>query len=199
MFQSPTEKQKRVLDFYKKYIEENNNSPTYTEVWTALDISPSVVFSHVIKLEKMWYLRRSNNWTITLTSSKTKKLPVLGKIACWEPIEVSEYVEDEIEVPDSMLWAWNAWYILKAKGTSMQDAGIYDWDFLIIKHQNTVNDWDIAVVILQDWFDEKATLKQVFMTPNYTILKPKNPVFEPIYTKNCEIRGKLVGVIRNFQ
>ena len=198
MFQTLTIKQKRVFDFYQKYIQENLNSPTYTEVARYLDISPSVVFSHVSKLERLGYLRKSSNWTISLTSSKTKKLPIVGEIACWIPIEVSESIEDEVEIPDSMLWSWNNWYVLRAKWDSMKNAWIFDWDLLIIKHQNTVNDWDIGVVIIQNNFDEKATLKQVFITPKHTVLKPKNSIFEPIYVKNCEIRGKLVWVIRNF-
>lgn len=199
MFQSITEKQRRVFDFYQNYIRENWWSPTYAEVWVALDIMPSVVFSHVIKLEKLGYLRRSNNGTISLTTSTTKKLPILWEIACWEPICVSEYIEDEIEVPSSMIWDGNAWYILKAKGNSMMGAWIFHWDFLVIKQQNIVNDGDIAVVIIPDWFDEKATLKQVFFTPKFAILRPKNPAFNSIYVKNCTIRWKLVGVIRNFK
>lgn len=198
MFETITEKQKRVYDFYKKYIKQNGFSPSYSEVSTALNLAPSVIFSHVHTLERKWYLRRNWNGTVSLTMSKSKKIPILWKIACWRPIEVSEYVEDEIEVPDSMLWYWFEWYALRAKWDSMRDAWIFDGDLLIIKHQNHINDWEIAVVIIKDWFDEKATLKQVFKTPEAMILKPKNPAFASIYTKNCEIRWKLVGVIRKF-
>lgn len=198
MFESISEKQKRVYDFYKEYIENNGFSPSYSEVWAALNLAISVVFSHVRNLERKWYLRRNWNWTVSLTISKSKKIPILWTIACWRPIEVSEYVEGEIEIPDSMLWYWNTWYVLRARGDSMRDAWIFDWDLLVIRQQNTINDWDIAVVIMHDWFDEKATLKQVFKTPSSMILKPKNPAFASIYTTNCEIRWKLVGVIRQF-
>ena len=198
MFETITEKQKRVYDFYKKYIKQNGFSPSYSEVSTALNLAPSVIFSHVHTLERKWYLRRNWNGTVSLTMSKSKKIPILWKIACWRPIEVSEYVEDEIEVPDSMLWYWFEWYALRAKWDSMRDAWIFDGDLLIIKHQNHINDWEIAVVIIKDWFDEKATLKQVFKTPEAMILKPKNPAFASIYTKNCEIRWKLVGVIIKY-
>lgn len=198
MFETITEKQKRVYDFYKKYIKQNGFSPSYSEVSAALNLAPSVIFSHVHTLEKKWYLRRNWNGTVSLTMSKSKKIPILWKIACWRPIEVSEYVEDEIEIPDSMLWYWFEWYALRAKWDSMRDAWIFDGDLLIIKHQNHINDWEIAVVIIKDWFDEKATLKQVFKTPEAMILKPKNPAFASIYTRNCEIRWKLVGVIRKF-
>ena len=198
MFQNLTTKQKKVLDFYKQYIEENKISPTYVEASLALWISPSVVFFHISTLEKTWYMRKANNWTVSLAISNTKKIPILGKIACGEPIQVSEYIEDEIEVPDTMLKSGEEWYALKAKGTSMVKAGICDGDLLIIKHQNTINDWEIGVAVLSDWFDETATLKQIFIKPDHIILQPKHDVFPPIYAKNCEIRGKLVGVIRNF-
>ena len=198
MFWILSERQKRVYDFYKRYIEQNWFSPSYAEAWIALNLVPSVVFTHVRSLERKWYLRRSWNWWVMLTESKGKKIPILWKIACWMPIEVSEYVEDEIEIPDSMLRNWSSWYALRARWDSMIGAWIFDWDLLIIRQQNVVNDWDIAVVVIHDWFDEKATLKQVFKTPNAMILKPKNPAFPSIYTRNCEIRWKLVGVIRQF-
>lgn len=198
MFETISEKQKRVFDFYKKYIEDNWVSPTYSEAGLALNLSPSVVFSHVDNLEKKWYLRKNWNGGVFLTVSKTKKIPLLWTIACWEPIEVSEYIEDEIEVPDSMVWGWGAYYGLKARGYSMKDVWIFDWDLLIIRLQNTVNDWDIAVAILSDWFEEKATLKQIFKTPSSILLKAKNPAFDPICVWDCEIRGKLIWVIRQF-
>lgn len=200
MFKSISEKQKRVYDFYKEYINKNWYSPSYSEASLALNISPSVVFSHVHNLEKNWYLRKTWNGGVALMASNDKKIPVLWTIACWTPIEVSECVEEEIEIPSSMFWYWASWYALKARGDSMEDAWIYNWDLLIIKQQNAVNDWDIAVVIVREWFEEKATLKQVFKTPNSMILMPKNKTkwFEPIYTRNCEIRGKLVWVIRQF-
>lgn len=200
MFKSISEKQKRVYDFYKEYINKNWFSPSYTEASNELGIAPSVVFSHVHNLQKNWYLRKTWNGWVALMASSDKKIPVLWTIACWAPIEVSEYIEDEIEVPDSMFWYWSSGYALRAKGESMEDVWIFNWDLLIIKQQNMVNDWDIAVVIMHDWFEEKATLKQVFKTPNSMVLMPKNKAkgFEPIYTRNCEIRGKLVGIIRQF-
>lgn len=198
MFQVLSGRQKIIYEFYKAYIEKNWFSPSYAEAWRALHLVPSVVFSHVRSLEKKWYLRRTWNWWVMLMESKSKKIPILWTIACWRPIEVSEYVEDEIEIPDSMLWYWNAWYALRARWESMRDAWIFSGDLLIIRQQNIVNDWDIAVVIIKDWFEERATLKQVFKTPNSMILKPKNPAFPSIYTRNCEIRWKLVGVIRQF-
>lgn len=198
MFWILSERQKKVYDFYKRYIEQNWFSPSYAEAWIALNLVPSVVFTHVRSLERKWYLRRGWNWWVMLTESKGKKIPILWKIACWTPIEVSEYIEDEIEIPDSMLRNWSSWYALRARWDSMIGAWIFDWDLLIIRQQNVVNDWDIAVVVIHDWFDEKATLKQVFKTPNAMILKPKNPAFPSIYTRNCEIRWKLVGVIRQF-
>jgi SOS-response transcriptional repressor LexA len=120
MFDAISEKQKRVYDFYKEYIEQNWFSPSYVEAWKYLNLAPSVVFSHVRILERKWYLRRSWNWGVMLMEGKNKKIPILWRIACWEPIEVSEYVEDEIEVPESMIRNWDAWYALVAKWKSME-------------------------------------------------------------------------------
>ena len=79
----------------------------------------------------------------------------------------------------------------------MKNANIWDWDLLIIKQQNDIdNDGDVAVVIKED---NTATLKRVYKNNNFIILKPENEDFPIIFSKNCEIKGKLVGVIRNFQ
>jgi repressor LexA len=104
-------------------------------------------------------------------------------------------------VPSSMLRKIDTWYALKAKWDSMNGIGIFDGDYVVIKYQNTVDDWDVGVIIIKDDFDERAVLKQVYKKPNSVLLKPKNERFSSIILwddKNFEIRGKLIWIISNF-
>lgn len=190
-------KQKRVFDFYKKFFTENWIMPTYQVASEKIGIQPSVIYNHVANLEKIGYLHKDGNGNIKL-ESKLMFLPVLWSIACGEPIDIFEEKEQDIEVPNSMIWSGNNGYILKAKWESMKEVGILDGDFLIIKYQNDVDDWDIWVVVDNSDFDEKATLKQIFHTEKWLLCKPKNKVFESFVLKESEIRGKLVWVIKHF-
>jgi len=200
MLKNLSSKQQRVLDFYKSYIKEYNYSPTYQQAAEKLGISPSVVYSHMINLEKAWYIFRDSSGGVQLKSNKST-VPVLGKIACGTPIDIYEDNIEEIEIPSSMSkWASNL-YILIASGDSMIDAHIYDGDYLIIQQQSDVNEWEIAVVIIWDTHEEKATLKRVYHKPSSLLLKPENNDFETMLLKqdsNAQIRWKLISVIRNY-
>lgn len=200
MLKNLSAKQQRVLDFYKWYIDEYDYSPTYQQAAAALEISPSVVYSHMMKLEKAGYLFRDSSGWVQLKSNK-RTVPVLGRIACGDPIDVFEDNIEEIEVPSSMSkWASNL-YVLIASGDSMINARIYDGDYLIIQQQPDVNEWDIAVVITGDKHDEKATLKRVYKKPWSLLLKPENTDFETMLLwqeSNAQIRWKLISVIRNY-
>lgn len=126
-----------------------------------------------------------------------RKIPILWKIACWSPIEVFEEVRGYVDVAKSMIWNWGNLYALEAVGDSMKDAGINTWDILIIRYQNDVSDGEIAVVIdTKDY--EKATLKRVYRNLRYLLLKPENDNFPTTTMDQCEIRGKLVNVIRQY-
>lgn len=199
MLKTLTTKQKNILDFYKKFFSEYWIMPTYAQASEILKTSPSVIHTHIANLEKIWYLAKDGSGKI-MFDPKLKLLPVLWSIACWNPIEIFDEKEEEIEVPLSMIWSYSNGYILKARWSSMEAEkwGICDWDFLVIKSQNDVDDWEIAVVVDKWDFDEKATLKQVFKKSNSLVLKAKNPAFPTTLLQDCEIRGKLVWVIRKF-
>lgn len=193
-----TYKQQKVLEFYENFIKQNWHYPTYQEASEWLDISPSVVFSHVKNLEKKWYvLIRNEDWAVKVLES-TKRIPVLWKVACWQPIDVIEDVSDYIEVSKSMIGSWENFYALEAVGDSMKNIGINTWDILIIRQQSDVNDWEIAVVIDQESDTESATLKRVFHKPWSILLKAENDDFPNILLNKCSIRGKLINIIRKF-
>jgi|BioPla2DNA2_1021312.scaffolds.fasta_scaffold19611_4 SOS-response transcriptional repressor LexA len=191
---SPTKQ--KIYEIYKKYWK----NITYKKMSEYLWIQASAVFKHVQDLVDMWYLQKRSDWSIVvLDVSATAKIPLLWEISCGTPLYVFE-IYDEISVPKSLLKGGWRFYALQAKWDSMIKAGIVSWDYLIIRHQTDVEDWDIWVLIQKDDFDEYATLKQIFHTPSWVLAKPKNPLFETFILSNeeAEIRGKLMWVIRDY-
>lgn len=198
MLRSLTSSQQKVFNYFEKYVKEHSHPPTYEEAGNALDVSPSVIFSHVKNLDKKGYLRASSKKEgrgVQIFGTSTR-IPVLGTIACGEPIQVSETRDEYIDVPKSMLRGSGPFYALYASGFSMVNAGISDKDTLIIRKQDDVDDSDVAVVVLgDDPDDESATLKRVYKKSKSIMLKPENDNLDPILVDDCKVRGKLVGVI----
>ena len=123
---------------------------------------------------------------------KTKKVPYLGSIACGRPIFADEVHGEYIEIKDDI----NADFCLTAKGDSMINARILNGDLVFIRSQSSVNNGEIAAVII----DDEATLKRVYFYPdsNKLVLNPENPQFEPSVfvgeeLKNVKILGKAVA------
>ena len=128
-----------------------------------------------------------------------KLVPVLWKIACGEPLEVVEENNEYISIPENISNKSTWLYCLIAKWDSMKDTWISEWDYLVIKQQADVNDWEIAVAIIREGFDEYATLKKIYHKANHLLLKPQNYDFEPmLLDKWVEIRWKLLWVIKSF-
>jgi len=123
-----------------------------------------------------------------------KKLPVLGKIACGEPI----FCDDSENAECVVSYGTNADFCLIARGDSMIDARIYDGDIVLIKEQSDVENGEIAAVII----DDEATLKRVFKIGDVITLMPANSKYEPmVFTpdqfRNIRILGKAVGMQTN--
>lgn len=120
----------------------------------------------------------------------TYKVPLLGTIACGEPILAAENIEDNIEVPEHI----HADFALRCKGDSMINARIHDGDIVYIRQQPAVNNGEIAAVLIGD----EATLKRVYVYEDHVVLQPENPAYEPlVYFKDAmqavRILGKAVG------
>ncbi len=189
-----------VYNFYKKLLEDWQYM-SYSEAGKKLEMNASSVFQHVNELINLWYLEKRSDWSLALiNTSATQEIPLLWKIACWSPLEVIEEYTT-IEVPKKLLqWSGN-FYALEAKWTSMEEAWILEGDYVIIKQQSDVNDWEIGVLIERDeFYSESATLKQIFHTKDAILAIPKNPRFKTFQVKNenALIRWKLVWVIRNY-
>lgn len=120
---------------------------------------------------------------------KMKSIPLLGTIACGEPILASENIEDYIKCPGNI----NADYALRCKGDSMINARIFNGDIVFVRQQPDVDDGEIAAVLI----DDEATLKRVYHKPNRLRLKPENPTYEELEyegeeLENIRILGKAI-------
>lgn len=125
-----------------------------------------------------------------LSMPATYTVPLLGAIACGEPILAAENIEDNVEVPEHI----HADFALRCKGDSMINARIHDGDIVYIRQQPAVNNGEIAAVLIGD----EATLKRVYVYEDHVVLQPENPAYEPlVYFKDAmqtvRILGKAVG------
>jgi len=103
---------------------------------------------------------------------KIKTVPLLGTIACGEPILASENLEGDVAMPENV----HADFALRCKGDSMINARIYNGDIVYIRQQDAVQDGEIAAVLIGD----EATLKRVRIYPDHVVLEPENPQFRPM-------------------
>lgn len=120
----------------------------------------------------------------------TYTVPLLGTIACGEPILAAENIEDNVEVPENI----HADFALRCKGDSMINARIHDGDIVYIRQQPAVNNGEIAAVLIGD----EATLKRVYVYEDHVVLQPENPAYEPLVyfgetMSTVRILGKAVG------
>ena len=120
----------------------------------------------------------------------TYKVPLLGTIACGEPILAAENIEIDVDVPEHI----RADFALRCKGDSMINARIFDGDIVYIRQQPTVDDGQIAAVLIED----EATLKRVRLFPDHIVLEPENPLYRPLSYWNedmnsVRILGKAVA------
>jgi len=192
--------QAEILEFYRKFMKKNRRAPSLGEVADKLERDRSNVHYHLKNIERMGLLVRTGGHRgVRLVEKSQSVLPMLGVVACGEPITIFEESEEYVHVPADMITNGYAHYALRAKGDSMINAGIQDGATLVIRKQADFSDGDIAVVATGEPPLESATLKRVYHTKRALLLKPENDALEPYVVKKAEIRGKLVGVTHKFE
>ena len=144
-------------------------TPAYLMGWEEEKTAENNIFSDAATLEKLGIM----------PLPKFKKIPLLGTIACGEPIFAEGNIEDYYNCPDHI----GADFCLRCKGDSMIGARIHDGDIVYIKQQQTIENGEIAAVLI----DGEATLKRVYRKPDSLILQPENPAYEPLIFVREEI------------
>lgn len=196
-----TKKQKEVFDFISNYEGEKGYAPSLSEIGEAIGTSAvSTVHEHVAHLIRKGLLKRVKGTARSLELARLKMgavmpIPLVGSIACGEPLEAIEESGEMIAVAEDGRYQSGELYALKAKGDSMIEEGIFSGDFLIIKKQSWASDGDTVVAIIDD---NEATLKKFYKEKGRIRLQPANSAYEPIFRQEVEVRGIVVKVIRDL-
>lgn len=197
-----TRRQDEVLEYLKSYINENGYAPCVRDICEALDLkSTSTAHAHLTKLERKGYISRdpAKPRTIMILDGSSQKqrmvaVPVLGRVAAGTPITAVENIEEYLSLPYSLLGSDDV-FILNVCGDSMVNAGIFDKDKIIAQKQSYAQNGDIVVALL----DDEATVKRFYVEDGHVRLQPENDNYAPIYTRNIDILGKVIGVLRMFK
>ncbi|MDD3222223.1 MAG: transcriptional repressor LexA [Clostridia bacterium] len=196
-----TEKQKEILEYIKSEILSKGYPPSVREICTAVHLkSTSSVHAHLSSLEDKGFIRRDPTKPRTieiidddfaLTRREVTNVPILGTITAGLPILAHEHIEDYFPIPVEYLP--NAvTFMLKVRGDSMINAGIYSGDTVIVEQRSTAKNGDIVVALI----DDSATVKTYYKESGYYRLQPENDAMEPIITDHLEILGKVIGLVR---
>jgi len=194
-------KQAEILEYIKEQILKKGYPPAVREICEAVHLSStSSVHSHLETLEKNGYIRRDPTKpraieicddSFQMVRREMTSIPVIGTVAAGQPILATENIESYFPIP--VEYAPNAEsFILKVKGESMINAGIFDGDQIFVERCNTARNGDTVVALV----DDSATVKTFYKEDGHIRLQPENDSMEPIIVDNCDIIGKVFGVFR---
>jgi repressor LexA len=198
-----TDKQKVFLNYISRYIDEWGRSPSFEEICSHFGFnSYNTVTTYLKILERKGYIRlpRKKNQkraieVISPVETRRFEFPLLGRVAAGKPIEAVENM-DAIEVPPSMIGSGDH-FVLQVKGDSMEEDGILDGDFVVVRKQPTAENGETIVALINN----EATVKKYHKRKNHVELRPAHTGMEPIIVRheNLRIEGKVVGVMRYYK
>ena len=182
-----TPKQEEILNFIKQHILSKNYPPSVREICEAVNLkSTSSVHAHLATLEKNGYISRDQ--------SKTRAIEIVDddfgfNLPDRELVNVP--IRDYFPIPADMLPNTET-FLLRVKGDSMINMGIYDGDDLLVARQDTASNGEVIVALV----DDSATVKRFYKENNHYRLQPENDNMDPIIVDECKILGKVIGLLR---
>ena len=194
------EKLTKVMDYIRKFSEENGYTPSVREIGKECGIkSTATVHSYIEKLQNNGYLNKTDNKkrAVTIGKGSGVNIPLLGVVTAGQPIFAYENYEDYYTFPVGE-FKGDELFMLRVQGTSMIDAGIMDGDKIIVRRQQTAENGEIVVALVGD---ESATVKRFYKKEGKIVLHPENEaladmIFEP---EEVSVLGKVVGLMRNYR
>lgn len=194
-------KQQQILEFIKDEILKKGYPPAVREICEAVHLkSTSSVHSHLETLEKNGYIRRDPTKpraieivddSFQMVRREMTSIPIIGTVAAGQPIFAQQNIEGYFPVPADIVPAGET-FVLRVKGDSMINAGIFDGDQIFVQQCNTARNGDIVVALVED----SATVKTFYKENGYIRLQPENDTMEPIIVQECAVLGKVFGVFR---
>ena len=196
-----TAKQQEILEYIKDCILKKGYPPAVREICEAVHLrSTSSVHAHLETLEKNGYIRKDPTKprtieivddTFNLPRREIANIPMVGRVAAGEPILAEQNIVDYFPMPADMLPNTET-FMLKVRGDSMVNVGIFDGDNVLVASQSTVRNGEIAVCMV----DDGATVKRFYKENGHYRLQPENDSMDPIITDHCEVLGKVIGLVR---
>ena len=195
-----TKRQQEIFDFVKRYRVEHGYPPTVRDIGKAIGLtSSSTVHAHLANLEKLGVLRRDPTKPRAIevlvdkakAAAATSGLPLVGQVAAGQPVLAEENIEEYVAVPP-IAGGDDGQFVLRVQGDSMKDVGIYEGDHVIVRSQDTAENGEIVVALVED----EATVKRFFREEDHVRLQPENEALEPIRTRDVQLLGRVVGVCR---
>ena len=194
-------KKQQILSYLKSEVQKKGYPPSVREICQAVGLkSTSTVHAHLSRLEKKGYIRRNPTKprAIEILDQTDKKdvveVPIVGTITAGTPILAVQNIEDTFPLPVNFLNYDTDVFMLRVKGESMIEAGIFDRDFILVRQQSSADNGDIIVALLED----SATVKTYYKEKDYIRLQPENATMSPIITKDVKVLGKVIGLFRKF-
>ena len=203
-----TSKQKEILEYIKETILKKGYPPTVREICEAVRLkSTSSVHSHLETLERNGFIRRDPTKPrameilddmFGLTRREMVQIPMIGTVTAGQPILAEENIESYFPIPAEFfpvpadLLPNTQTFMLRIKGNSMINAGIFDGDRVIVERTPTAENGDIVVALI----DDSATVKRFYKEDGYYRLQPENDAMEPIIVTNMNVLGKVIGLFR---
>ena len=196
-----TQKQQEILDYIKDEILSKGYPPAVREICEAVNLkSTSSVHSHLETLEKNGYIRRDPTKpraieicddSFQMVRTEMVSMPVVGQVAAGQPILAQQNIDSYFPIPADRVPRGES-FILNVKGDSMINAGIFNGDQILVNVCNTANNGDIVVALI----DDSATVKTFYKEDGHIRLQPENDTMDPIIVEDCQILGKVFGIMR---
>ena len=194
-------KQKEILEYIKQEILNKGYPPAVREICEAVNLkSTSSVHSHLETLEKNGYIRRDPTKpraieiiddSFNLTRREVVNVPMVGSVAAGQPILAVENITSYFPIPAEFMPNAET-FMLKVKGDSMINAGIFNGDKILVQKQSDAQNGDIVVALV----DDSATVKTFYKEDGHFRLQPENDTMDPIIVNECSILGKVFGIMR---
>ena len=213
-----TKRQQEIWEFLVAYVDDHGYPPTVREIGEHVGLaSPSTVHAHLANLERAGLIRRDPTKPRALELTGRFKaesleaeggpmhaLPLLGQIAAGGPLLAEQNVDAYLSVPEPLARGGEE-FLLRVRGDSMQDAGILEGDYVVVRRQQDARDGEIVVALAgDDESADEATVKRFFRDgpsgskPGRVRLQPENEAYEPIYAEHVQILGRVTGVFRSL-
>lgn len=208
-----SERQQKIVDFLRNFIDDNQFPPTIREIGEAVGISStSVVKYNLDALERKGFIERDREISRAIRlvrdvvghMAEVIQVPILGRIAAGEPIPVPDSdfspfgYDSTVELTRDIVKDANNTYALEVQGDSMIDALIHDGDIVLMRHQSRVENGELAAVWVRS--QEETTLKRFYLEGNRVRLQPANPMMKAMFypAHDVEVMGKVLCVIRQL-